>query len=297
MLICLFTTIAIGGSYSSSYSSSSSGSKSSSSSSSSYSKPSSYSSSSKPSSYSSSSYNKPSSYSSSSSYKTSSSYSTPKTSSYSSSYNKPTSYQSSYSSPKPTSYSSSNVKTTSYTSSSYNKPVNSYKTSTSSNSVSSNTYNHRTYSSYSRPITRTPKWYHDGYDYRFSNSRYNSGYRYYPVYCDPFIGNLSSFVAGAIITQMILDDGRRNQVYSDGMGGAYTVINGQNILLARDENGNWVQLDPIAQPIINDNPVIGHPVVPVNNYHNESKGLGVGGWIIVILLVAILGVGLIFLVR
>ena len=163
--------------------------------------------------------------------------------SYGSSSSSSSSSRSSYS--KPTS------------SSNYSKPItNSYPVkTTTTNSYSSNGYKSSGYSSYNRPLTRTPSWYSSGYSYRFSNSRYSTGYSYYPIYCDPWHGVLSSMIAGAIVTQMVLDNGIRQPIYADGTGGAYTVINGMRVEVAQDMNGNWVQLSPmqtqvsVAQPV------------------------------------------------
>lgn len=290
VILALLVTLANAKSFGSSSSSSSTSRSSSSYSSSSSSKPSSSSS------YSSSSYSKPS---------TSSSYSKPTSSSYpttSSSYSRPVT-----SAPVPTVVRPSVTPTQTVTrpatvtptrtstvtpSSSYNTPTtvrpntptttsSSYNSrySGSTRSVStaqpSSSYNRtRTYSSYSRPITRTPSWYHEGYSYRFSNPRYNSGYRYYPVYCDPYQGNLNSFLLGAVITHMIMDNGNRAPIYSDGVGGAYTEINGQQVQLVQDENGNWVQLDPMPSAPV----VVQAPPVQVQPRH-ESSGLSVFLWI------------------
>lgn len=155
------------------------------------------------------------------------------------------------------------------------------------------------YSSYSRPITRTPSWYRPNYNYRFRNSHYNSGYHYYPVMCDPFTGALASMAVGAMVTHMIMDNGVRQPVYADGAGGAYTVVNGQNIMLAQDENGNWVQLDPTQdnsgytnQTVVQTQPVaVARPVVVRDNR------IGTWGWIGIILCLGLVAGFIVFLFK
>jgi hypothetical protein len=85
---------------------------------------------------------------------------------------------------------------------------------------------------------------------------------------------------------MILDNGSRSSVYSDGQGGAYTVVNGQQVQLARDNNGNWVQLDPMQNQQVA--PQVSQPqVVYVNP--NQNNGLGFWGWIGVLGTVVVVG--------
>ena len=162
---------------------------------------------------------------------------------------------------------------------------NSYPTNSPTQSrVNSYPTNTNRYSTYNRPITRTPNWYRPNYSYHFSSPRYNSGYSYYPIMCDPWHGTLSALVAGALVTHMILDNGHRQPIYADGYGSAYTVVNGQQVEVAQDVNGNWVQLNPTQQASVSyEQPQVQQvqtaqqqaPVVVVK----EKKGLGFWGWI------------------
>lgn len=156
------------------------------------------------------------------------------------------------------------------------------------------------YRSYNRPISRTPSWYTPNYRYRFSDSRYNSGYHYYPVYCDPFHGNLSSFVAGALVTNMILANGHRQPVYSNGNGGAYAVVDGGQVQMAQDENGNWVQLDPDQQAQVAQQQA---QIAQTQQYPQQSapivvksNGLGFWGWIGILGTIATIAILLIIFV-
>lgn len=83
---------------------------------------------------------------------------------------------------------------------------------------------------------------------------------------------------------MIMDNGHRQPIYSDGYGSAYTVVNGQQVEVAQDVNGNWVQLSPNQQASVSyEQPQVQQiqtvqqqaPVVVVK----EKKGLGFWGWI------------------
>lgn len=104
------------------------------------------------------------------------------------------------------------------------------------------TYPHRAYS-------RRPDWYRSDYRYSFRDRRYNSGYRYYPVYCERNgMDLLTGAMAGALITYMIMDNGSRAPVYAVGDGTAYANVGNTNVPMIQDENGNWVQIEPQAQP-------------------------------------------------
>lgn len=232
------------------------------------------------------SYSSPSSYksTSSSTYKPSSTY-TPRLSAAPTSvkpYSKPTgsaTTASAYKSSTSSKYTASSVKSAP-TSTTVGAKTQNYSNS-----------NSRSYSTYNRPLTRTPNWYSNNYHYHFHNSRYNSGYSYYPIMCDPFTGTLAGMVAGAMVTNMILGNGNRSPIYADGTGGAYTVQNGANIQVAQDENGNWVQLDPNQQQ--NQPQVVQQTAQPTQIvYVPQKKGLGFWGWIGVlgtIAVVALLG--------
>ena len=93
------------------------------------------------------------------------------------------------------------------------------------------------------------------------------------------------------MTQMILDNGSRTAVYSDGQGGAYTIINGQQVELARDNNGNWVQLDPMQNM---QNPqVVSQPQVVVTTQPSGGSsflGYVLGGVVIVVVVVVLIGI-------
>lgn len=137
---------------------------------------------------------------------------------------------------------------------------------------------------YQQPLTRAPNWATPNYRYRFRNQQYNSGYRYVPVYCERSgVDLLTGALAGAIVTQMILNNGYRHPVYADGMGGAYVVQNNVRVGLVQDENGNWVQTIPlqeqVIQPAYNPQPVREVVVRPAP-VQQPSKPWGPVAWIV-----------------
>lgn len=100
-----------------------------------------------------------------------------------------------------------------------------------------------------RPYSRRPDWYRSDYLYSFRDTRYNTGYRYYPVYCERNgMDLLTGAMAGALLTYMIMENGARAPVYAVGDGTAYANVGNTNVPMIQDANGNWVQIEPQAQP-------------------------------------------------
>jgi hypothetical protein len=110
--------------------------------------------------------------------------------------------------------------------------------------------------------------------------------------CDPWHGTLSAMLAGALVTHMILDNGHRQPIYADGYGSAYTVVNGQQIEVAQDENGNWVQLNPTQSASVSyeqPSPQVVQPVVaPAPVVVVKKNGWGFWAWFGLISFLAIL---------
>lgn len=99
---------------------------------------------------------------------------------------------------------------------------------------------------------------------------------------EPFSGNMSSFMAGAIVTHMIMDNGHRMNVYSNGMGGAYYVNNGMQVPLTAQSNGQFVeQPASVATP----SPVIQTetPSNPEPRVRKKDDSWGFVQWMMVIL--------------
>jgi hypothetical protein len=153
------------------------------------------------------------------------------------------------------------------TTTAYKTTSNGYKTSSSYNT------NGSSYKSYNRPISRQPSWYSNNYHFHFNSGRYNSGYNYYPIYADPWHGNLAAMTMGALVTYMILENGSRQPIYANGSGSAYTMVNGDRVLVAQDDNGNWAQLSP--NTAVGDGTPVQN-VAPTNTVVVEKKTMG--GW-------------------
>ena len=230
-------------------------------------------------------------HSSSSSFHSSSSSYKPSTSSYktssSSSYKPSTS---SYKTSSSSSYSpkTSNANTVTYKPTTASKPTTTAYKTTSNGYKTSGSYNTNgsSYKSYNRPISRQPSWYSNSYHFHFNSGRYNSGYNYYPIYADPWHGNLAAMTMGALVTYMILENGSRQPIYADGTGSAYTMVNGDRVLVAQDDNGNWAQLSP--NTAVGDGTPV--QVAPTNTVVVEKKTMGGWGVFGVLCFIGILGV-------
>lgn len=99
---------------------------------------------------------------------------------------------------------------------------------------------------------------------------------------EPFSGNMSSFMAGAIVTHMIMDNGNRMNVYSNGMGGAYYVNNGMQVPLTAQSNGQFVE-QPAS--VVTPSPVIQTetPSNPEPRVRKKDDSWGFVQWMMVIL--------------
>jgi hypothetical protein len=103
---------------------------------------------------------------------------------------------------------------------------------------------------------------------------------------------LTGALAGALVTHMIMDNGNKVPVYSNGDGSAY-VDNGQGrVQLTQDANGNWVQLDQINPPQNNIEQTPIQQTQPVQTVVvKEKSGIGFLGWCFILTLIG--GVGFI----
>lgn len=72
-------------------------------------------------------------------------------------------------------------------------------------------------------------------------------YRTRYIHSDPYSGNLNAFLAGALVTHMLVD-GHRYNVYSNGNGGAYYMnASGSQVPLQPQGNGYFAEQAPITE--------------------------------------------------
>jgi hypothetical protein len=84
---------------------------------------------------------------------------------------------------------------------------------------------------------------------------------------------------GALVTHMLLDNGRRVEVYSNGNGGAYYMNNGAQVALAPQSNGQFTEQVPVEVPqnVQATAPVASTPqVTPAPTHKDDSWGFW--GW-------------------